>query len=132
MRTDCSLERRRFVAPNPRLAARTRVMATAAARWLADDWALEVSRNVATVAHLDECERVACDVIEVAREAVVHRMQAFGMHCSDPDGCAFAMGRAWIEWSYLERYRDHCRRAADFEGETLADRALQMAAAGCF
>lgn len=130
-RVDCSLEARIHRTPRA-LAERTQAMATAAARWLADDWAIEVSRNVATVASLDEQDRIPCDVAEVAREAIVHRMRVFGMTCSDPDAAAFAMSCAWREAGLLERYRSHCRRTADLDGETTADHALQMAAAGVF
>lgn len=134
-RVDCSLEARAHRAIHrspPALAARTQAMATAGARWLADDWAIEIARNVATVAHLDEQDGIPCDVIDVAREAIVHRMQAFGMACSDAYGAAFAMGCAWREAGLLERYRSHCRRTADLDGETTADHALQMAAVGAW
>lgn len=134
-RVDCSLEARAHRSIRrtpPALTERAQAMATAAARWLADDWAIETARNVATAAGLDEEDGIPCDVIEVAREAIVHRMQAFGMACSDPDGAAFAMGCAWREARFLERYRSHCRRNADLEGETTADHALQMVAVGAW
>lgn len=111
------------------LLTRTADMASAASRWMLPSAALELARNVAMTAGLDEEDGIECDVVALAQEAIEHRRTHFGLECSDVDACAYAMAQTWID-SRPEPYCSTCAGTGIGMGDPDTSRCYRCGGSG--